>query len=199
MRKSNPKKITSLQREEKLGQKGTILWITGLSGSGKSTLAAELEQRLFARNALVYVLDGDLIRTGLNSDLGFSAEDREENIRRIGEVARLFADAGFVVIVAFISPFRQDRDRVRSSVRPEQFIEIHLDCPLEVCEKRDPKGLYKKARRNEIKEFTGITSPYEKPLSPEIRLNTNLDTIKEDTNKVIDYLEQAKIFRPEGP
>lgn len=158
-------KISRSQREARFQQTGTILWFTGLSGSGKTTLSIALEQTLFQRNVLATILDGDVIRSGLNRDLGFSAEDRKENIRRIGEVAKLLANQAFLVIVAFISPFRQDRDLIRQSVEDGRFIEVFIDCPLQVCEERETKGLYKKARNGEISDFTGISSPYEPPQS----------------------------------
>jgi len=183
-----------LEKEKRFGQKGTIIWMTGLSGSGKTTLSLELEKTLCEKGKLVYVLDGDLIRAGLNSDLGFSQNDRHENIRRIGEVSRLFADAGLIVIVAFISPFRDDRNRVRNAVQKGRFVEIFLDCSLETCEKRDPKGLYKKARRGEIKEFTGISSPYEPPENPELRLKTDSQSVEESIQQVIKYLEDSEVF-----
>jgi adenylylsulfate kinase len=160
-------------RERKQGHAGAVVWFTGLSGSGKSTLANELDWRLFERGVGSYVLDGDNIRHGLNSDLGFSPEDRTENIRRIGEVAKLFVDAGMVALTAFISPYREDRDRVRKLMaRPGDFMEVHVHAPLEVCEERDPKGLYRKARAGEIPEFTGISAPYEEPTAPELVVNT---------------------------
>jgi adenylylsulfate kinase len=166
------------QRETLLGQHGTVVWLTGLSGSGKSTVARALESRLFGEQRLAYVLDGDNLRHGLNADLGFSAHDREENIRRVGEVAALFVDAGVIVIAAFISPFRRDRDRVRATVGDARFIEVFLDVPLAVCESRDPKHLYDKARRGEIAEFTGITSPYEPPEAPDVVLHTELQDVE---------------------
>jgi adenylylsulfate kinase len=180
--------ISRLEREKLLKQKGAVLWFTGLSGSGKSTLAYEVERQLFEKGHLTYVLDGDNIRHGLNKNLGFSPEDREENIRRIGEVAKLFYDAGIIVMTAFISPYRKDRDNVRSIVGDGRFIEIYCACSLEKCEERDPKGLYKKARNGEIKEFTGISAPYEAPLVPEINVQTDLISIKESAQKVIQYL-----------
>ncbi|HIC44749.1 MAG TPA: adenylyl-sulfate kinase, partial [Sulfurimonas sp.] len=181
-------------REGKYLQNGTVLWLTGLSGSGKTTLANHLERILFDQGKLVYVLDGDKIRNGLSSDLGFSAEDRFENIRRIGEVARLFTDAGLIVIVAFISPFRKDRDSVRMAMTPGRFIEVFVDSPLEICEKRDTKGLYKKARAGMIEDFTGISSPYEPPLSAEVHLRTDKETIDESVGKVLHYLKGALLF-----
>jgi adenylylsulfate kinase len=187
-------KISQSQREQRINQKGTIFWFTGVSGSGKTTLTTELEKQLFDRNSLAYLLDGDSIRGGLNSDLTFSPEDRCENIRRVGEVARLFADAGFFVIVAFISPFRKDRDRVRNLMSPGRFIEVFVDCPLSVCEKRDPKGMYKKARAGIIPEFTGISSPYEPPKSPEIHLHTDQHTIEVCVKQVMDFFQEIKLF-----
>ena len=183
------KNVCCEEREVKFQQKGTVLWMTGLSGAGKTTLANRLERRLFDQNKLVYVLDGDKVRQGLSSDLGFSNEDRFENIRRIGEVARLFADSGLIVLVAFISPFRKDRDSVRLAMAPGKFVEIFVDSPVGVCEKRDVKGLYKKARAGIIEDFTGISSPYEPPLFPEIHLRTDKQTIDVCVNTVIDYLK----------
>ena len=183
------KNVGCEEREIRFQQKGTVLWITGLSGAGKTTLANRLERQLFDQNKLVYVLDGDKIRQGLSSDLGFSIEDRFENIRRIGEVARLFADSGLIVLVAFISPFRKARDSVRLAMAPGKFVEIFVDSPVDVCEKRDVKGLYKKARAGIIEDFTGISSPYEPPLFPEIHLRTDKQTIDECVNTVIDYLK----------
>ena len=164
--------IDGTARSQLFGHRSCTVWFTGLSGSGKSTLALALEARLHSRGVGSYVLDGDNIRFGLNSDLGFSPSDRTENIRRVGEVARLFCDAGLVVITAFISPYLRDRDLVRSLHRPERFIEVYLNTPLEECERRDDKGLYEKARNGEISEFTGISAPYEPPLNPELVLDT---------------------------
>jgi adenylylsulfate kinase len=181
--------ITREARERANGHRGATIWFTGLSGSGKSTLARALEDALFERNRRVYVLDGDNVRQGLNRDLGFSPEDRAENIRRIGEVAKLFTDAGLFVVTAFISPYRKDRDGVRASSGPGDFIEVYLDCTLEVCEARDPKGLYRKARRGEIQEFTGISAPYEPPLSPELVLQTGTSNVDECVQEVLRYLD----------
>lgn len=192
---SAPQKVTRTQREERFQQTGTILWFTGLSGSGKTTLSIALENLLFQRNALVTILDGDIVRSGLNQDLGFSAEDRKENIRRIGEVAKLLANQAFLVIVAFISPFREDRELIRQSVEDGRFIEVFIDCPLQVCEERDTKGLYKKARKGEIGDFTGISSPYEPPVSPEILLKTAENSVEECVGQIIQFLEQADIFK----
>ena len=176
------------------GHKSGVLWLTGLSGSGKSTLALELEQALFTRGWQAYVLDGDNIRFGLSSDLGFSPEDRAENIRRIGEVAALFARAGVLVITAFISPYREDRDRARA-VAPELFHEVYVKADLTVCEDRDPKGLYKKARRGEIKEFTGISAPYEEPVAPELEVDTGALSVAASVGRILDYVED-RFTRP---
>lgn len=181
--------IHRAEREGRRGHRGAIIWFTGLSGSGKSTLANHVEERLFAEGCVTYVLDGDNVRHGLNGDLGFSPDDRTENIRRIGEVARLFVDAGAIVLTAFISPYRADRDRIREAVEnPEDFIEVFVDCPLDVCEERDPKGLYEKARSGEIPEFTGISAPYEAPERPEICVDTSELSIEESADRVVEYL-----------
>lgn len=176
------------------GHGGAVLWLTGLSGSGKSTIAHRIERMLVERGVFAYVLDGDNIRHGLNRDLGFSPEERVENIRRIGEVTRLFADAGVVVLSAFISPYRADRDRVRAMVPPGQFVEIFVDTPLEICEARDPKGLYRRARAGEISGFTGIDAPYEVPRHPEVHLETEDLGIDELAQRVIRYLEEHQII-----
>lgn len=175
------------------GHRGAVLWFTGLSGSGKSTIGHRVERMLIDRGAFAYVLDGDNVRHGLNSDLGFSPEDRVENIRRIGEVARLFADAGALVVSAFISPYRSDRDRVRSLMEHGEFIEVFVDTPLEICEARDPKGLYKKARAGEISNFTGLDAPYESPQDPEVHLQTASLTVDQAAEQVIRYLEEHGI------
>lgn len=182
--------VTKQDREQIQGHRGFTIWFTGLSGSGKSTLASEVEKRLWERGVRAYVLDGDNIRHGLNQDLGFSPEDRTENIRRIGEVAKLFTDAGVVSLTAFISPYRKDRDRARSIMAEGDFIEVYVECPLEVCEQRDPKGLYKRARAGEIKEFTGISAPYEPPLNPEIVINTAENDIDACVSQILSYLEE---------
>ncbi|MFQ6105198.1 MAG: adenylyl-sulfate kinase [Candidatus Glassbacteria bacterium] len=187
-------KIDSSKREELNGHKGVVLWFTGLSGSGKSTVATEVEHALYERGCHTFVLDGDNIRHGLNKDLGFSPEDREENIRRIGEVAHLFAQAGIIAMTAFISPYRRDRDRAREINEDGKFMEIFCRCNLGTCEERDPKGLYKKARAGEIEEFTGISAPYEEPLHPELILDTDKETLEESTRKVIDLLEERGII-----
>jgi adenylylsulfate kinase len=176
------------------GHRGAILWLTGLSGSGKSTIGHRVERMLIERGAFAYVLDGDNSRHGLNRDLGFSPEDRVENIRRIGEVARLFGDAGALVLSAFISPYRQDRDRVRALMGPGEFIEVFVDTPLEICEARDPKGLYKKARAGEISNFTGLDAPYEAPENPEVHLETADLSVDGAASQVIRYLEQQQIL-----
>ena len=180
-------KISRADREKLLQQHPVILWFTGLSGSGKSTLADRVEQELHAQGYKTYLLDGDNIRHGLNNNIDFTEEGRRENIRRIGEVAKLFLDAGIIVLTAFISPFREDRDRVRSLVKDGEFIEIHVDCPLEVCESRDVKGLYAKARKGEIPNFTGISSPFEAPLQAEITVHTDTDTLDTCANKILNY------------
>jgi adenylyl-sulfate kinase len=187
-------KLDKELRAKQKRQKPCILWFTGLSASGKSTISNALEQKLFELGHHTYLLDGDNVRHGLNKDLGFSDADRVENIRRIGEMAKLFADAGLIVLSAFISPFRADRQMVRDLVEAGEFIEIHMSTPLSVCEQRDPKGLYKKARQGEIKNFTGIDSSYEAPESPEITLNTAECDIEACADKVIAYLKQNHII-----
>jgi adenylylsulfate kinase len=183
--------VLRADREARQGHPTAVIWFTGLSGSGKSTLANELDWRLFERGVSSYVLDGDNIRHGLNGDLGFSPEARTENIRRIGEVAKLFADSGTIAITAFISPYREDRDKVRTLLdRDEDFIEVFVEAPLEVCEERDPKGLYKKARSGEIPEFTGISAPYEAPVSPEIVVNTSSEDVAACVDRIIDVLAE---------
>jgi adenylylsulfate kinase len=176
-------------RERQNAHKGQIVWLTGLSGAGKSTLASWVEEVLFQSGCRTYLLDGDNVRHGLCSDLGFSTKDRQENIRRIGETARLFMDAGIIVLTAFISPFRADRELVRALVQPGDFIEVYCNATLHVCENRDPKGLYKKARRGDIPEFTGISSPYEAPLKPEIEVFTGRENLDVCVAQVIDYLD----------
>lgn len=189
--------VTREDRHKILGQKGATLWFTGFSGSGKSTVAVAVEQALAARGRLSYRLDGDNIRLGINKNLGFSAEDRAENIRRIGEVAKLFADAGVIVLSSFISPYRADRDRVRA-LHDEgklDFIEIYVHCPLDEAERRDPKGLYKKARAGQIKNFTGIDDPYEEPATPELQLKTAELTLEQEVEQVLALLEQRGILQ----
>jgi len=181
-------------REKLLNQKGVTLWFTGLSGSGKSTVANEVERQLHERGHATFVLDGDNIRHGLNKDLGFSPEDREENIRRIGEVAHLFSTASIINLTAFISPYQADRLKARELASDGEFVEVYVYCPLEECEKRDPKGLFKKARAGIIPEFTGISAPYEEPENPEIRLETHKKSVEECAKEVIKYLEEKGII-----
>jgi adenylylsulfate kinase len=181
--------VTAEQRQAILGQRGAVLWFTGLSGSGKSTVARRVEQLLLLEGHQTYVLDGDNLRMGLNQDLGFSAGDRTENIRRVGCVAQLFADAGVLCLSAFISPYRADRQAARERVPAGQFLEVFIDTPLEVCEARDPKGLYKKARAGDIPTFTGISAPYESPESPEIHVKTSDRSVESCAQEVVDYLQ----------
>jgi adenylylsulfate kinase len=184
--------IAQEDRNQLLGQQGATLWFTGLSGSGKSTIAVALEQALFQRSKLSYRLDGDNIRLGINKNLGFSADDRSENIRRIGEIAKLFVDSSVIALSSFISPYRADRDRVRELHAESNFafIEIFVDCSLAEAEARDPKGMYRKARAGEIKNFTGIDDPYEAPTKPEIHLHTDKMTLEEEVDVIMAYLEQ---------
>lgn len=191
--------ITKENRQEHKGHKSCILWYTGLSGSGKSTVANKVEEKMFDMGFHTYILDGDNVRMGLNKGLGFSDDDRKENIRRIGEVSKLFIDAGVIVGTAFISPFRSDRDMVRSIVSENEFIEIYVNTPLDVCEERDPKGLYKKARAGEIKFFTGIDSPYEAPENPEINLLTANRSVDECADEVIAWLAAKGYIKMEEP
>lgn len=186
--------IKKEEREDLLKQKGVVLWFTGLSGSGKSTVANEVANKLHSMGKLSYILDGDNIRHGLNKDLGFSPEDRTENIRRISEVANLFADAGLITITAFISPYRKDRNFCRTLLGKGRFIEIFTKACLDTCEQRDPKGLYKKAREGKIKEFTGIDAPYEEPETPELIIDTDKESVEESADKVIKKLEEFKII-----
>lgn len=186
--------VSMEDREELLNQKGCVIWFTGLSGSGKSTLANAVAHLLHERNHHTYVLDGDNVRHGLNKNLGFSPEDREENIRRVGEVAKLFVDAGSIVMTAFISPYRADRDQARDLLTENRFVEVYVDCPLDVCEERDPKGLYKKARTGEIKEFTGISAPYEAPDNAEVVIDTSQLNILESAQEVVLYLEKSLLI-----
>jgi adenylyl-sulfate kinase len=184
-------RVSSQRRREVLGHGPATVWFTGLSGSGKSTLAFAVEEALLDHGVAAYVLDGDNIRFGLNRDLGFSPEDRTENIRRIGEVCRLLHDAGLVVLTAFISPYRTDRQQVRDLHQDATFLEVFVDTPIEVCEQRDVKGLYAKARAGEILEFSGITAPYEPPAAPELRLDTSLHVLDACVDHVLDQLRQA--------
>jgi adenylylsulfate kinase len=189
--------VTREERAALLGQQGATLWFTGLSGSGKSTIAFTLEHALVQRRRLAYVLDGDNIRHGLNKNLGFSAADREENIRRIGEVAKLFADCGVVAMTSFISPYRKDRDGVRElhAAAKLPFIEVHVNTPIEVCEQRDPKGLYQKARAGQLKNFTGIDDPYEPPARPELTIDATRTSPQDAAVLLLQYLEQREILR----
>ncbi|MBN2318478.1 MAG: adenylyl-sulfate kinase [Acidobacteria bacterium] len=175
-------------RRELNKYKSCVIWFTGLSAAGKSTLANALNEKFHSMHIHGYVLDGDNIRHGLNKDLGFKPEDRKENIRRIGEVAKLLVDAGLIAITAFISPYREDRHQARELVRDDEFLEVYVKCDLAECERRDPKGIYKKARKGEIKEFTGISAPYEEPEKPEIVVDTTRNSIEECTQKLLDYL-----------
>lgn len=187
-------KLTEGNRHEYLGQHGAVVWLTGLSGSGKSTVAREVELALVSNGINASVLDGDNVRHGLNSDLGFSPADRTENIRRIGEVAKLIHEANVITLTAFISPYREDRDVVRAKMPQGRFFEVFVDAPLDVCEERDPKGLYKKARAGEIPNFTGISAPYEAPDKAELVLNTGVETLEESTRRVIQMLADAGVL-----
>jgi adenylylsulfate kinase len=182
--------VTRKEREKILGQRGVTIWLTGLSGSGKSTVATAAEQVVLGKGKLAYVLDGDNVRHGLNKNLGFSPEDRTENIRRIGEVAKLFNDSGILVFTAFISPYRDDRDAVRELMAEGDFVEVLVDADVATCEERDPKGLYKKARAGEIPEFTGISAPYEAPERPELVLDTATQSLQESVEQLVGYLEE---------
>jgi adenylylsulfate kinase len=185
--------VNRQDREKLNGHKSACVWLTGLSGSGKSTIAVQLEKQLAEAGARTYILDGDNIRHGLNKNLGFSPEDRTENIRRIGEVAKLFVDAGMVVLTAFISPYRADRDQVRA-LMPEDFVEVHVDCPIEVCEQRDVKGLYQKARAGQIKEFTGVSAPYEAPAKAELTIDTSKHSVEASAGLVQAYLAKRGVL-----
>lgn len=184
------------QREERNGHRGVVVWFTGLSGAGKTTLAQAVQESLFRSGCQTYVLDGDNLRQGLCSDLGFSAQDRSENIRRAGETAGLLADAGIIVLAAFISPFNADRERVRARLPAGGFIEVHCDCPLAVCEQRDVKGLYRRARAGEVAQFTAISSPYEAPLNPELALDTSRLGIPECVERVLARLRERAVLDP---
>jgi len=190
----HPGIIQKEDRQRLNGHRSAVVWFTGLSGSGKSTLAHRLEEKLFERGMRTYVMDGDNIRTGLNKDLGFSAEDREKNIQRIGQVAKLFVDAGILVMTAFISPYKKDREFARRLVQGGEFIEVYVKCPLTVCEQRDVKGLYQKAKEGIIKNFTGIDDPYEEPGHPEIVVETDKMAVEESVEKIVSYLEKEKYF-----
>ena len=187
--------LNRTDRRKILGHGSGVIWFTGLSGSGKSTIASEIERLLMDRGVHSYVLDGDNVRHGLNADLEFSEHDRTENIRRVGEVSKLFVDAGLVVLTAFISPFRKDRDTARSLFGPGEFFEVYTRCSLELCEIRDPKGLYAKTRRGEIAEFTGIDSPYEEPENPELVIDTEALPLEDCVRKVMELLEKSGIIK----
>ena len=187
-------RVARESKEKRNQHKSRVLWFTGLSGSGKSTVANATEKMLHDMGLQTYILDGDNVRMGLNKDLGFSAEDRTENIRRITEVAKLFADSGSIILTAFISPYREDRDKAREIISNDDFIEIFVSADLSVCEDRDPKGLYKKARSGEIKGFTGIDAPYEAPLNPELIVETDKNNIEESAQIVVDYLIENGII-----
>ena len=191
-------KVDRARREENLGQHGVTVWLTGLSASGKSTIAVLADKILTDRGHHCCVLDGDNIRRGLNSDLGFSPKDRNENIRRIGEVARLFSSHGLITLTAFISPYRADRNRNRDIHEDGDFIEVFVDCPLEVCEARDPRGLYAKARAGTIPEFTGVSAPYEPPLNPEIVLRTHAESEEESAARLVDFLAERGYLSTSG-
>ena len=187
--------ISKEDRQRQYGHKSVCIWFTGLSGSGKSTIARKLEEKLFERGVKTYVLDGDNVRHGLNNNLGFSHEDRTENIRRIGEVSKLLVDAGLVVMTAFISPYKEDRRKVRELMNEGEFMEVFIEATIETCEERDPKGLYKKAKAGEIKNFTGISAPYNNPENPELIVNTTEEAdININADKVLKYLEEKNIL-----
>lgn len=186
--------VSKAERAERKQQKPCVIWFTGLSGSGKSTLANALERALFERGHHCYLLDGDNVRQGLNSDLGFSDEARVENIRRIGETAKLFVDAGLIVMTAFISPFRTERELARNLVEDDEFIEVHVSASLDVCEERDPKGLYKKARAGEIPNFTGIGSAYETPENPDLLVDTGSNNVATCAEQLVDYLAKKGVI-----
>jgi len=188
--------VSSTTRSALKGHHGALLWFTGLSAAGKSTIANAVDYKLNHRKIHTYLLDGDNVRHGLNSSLGFSAEDRAENIRRIGEVGKLMVDAGLVVCTAFISPYRRDRDAVRATMSPGSFIEIFVDASLATCEARDPKGLYKRARAGELKQFTGIDDPYEAPAKPELVLDSNAKGVEVLADEIIDYLDNSGLLSP---
>lgn len=190
--------ILKKDREKQSGHKSAIIWFTGLSGSGKSTLACHLEHALFHRGMRTYLLDGDNIRKALNKDLGFSKEDRAENIRRVGEVARLFVDSGVLVLTAFISPYRKDRDFVRNLVRKGEFIEVYVKCSIEICRKRDVKGLYNKVEQGELLQFTGVDDPYEEPQQAELTIDTESMDVEQCIDTIIGFLERKKILTLPG-
>ncbi|AXV41371.1 adenylyl-sulfate kinase [Staphylococcus warneri] len=182
--------VTKAQRQTRNGHQSVLIWFTGLSGSGKSTVSVALEKALFEDGKQMYRLDGDNVRHGLNKNLGFSPEDRQENIRRIGEVGKLMVDSGAITVTAFISPYKQDRDNVRQLFEEQEFIEVYTQCSIETCEQRDPKGLYKKVRTGEIPEFTGISAPYEPPENPEIIIDTEDNSVEASVNQILNYLKE---------
>ncbi|MFB2003876.1 adenylyl-sulfate kinase [Staphylococcus aureus] len=184
--------VTKAQRQTRNGHQSVLIWFTGLSGSGKSTVSVALEKALFEDGKQTYRLDGDNVRHGLNKNLGFSPEDRQENIRRIGEVGKLMVDSGAITVTAFISPYKQDRDNVRKLFEEQEFIEVYTQCSIETCEQRDPKGLYKKARTGEIPEFTGISAPYEPPENPEIIIDTEDNSVEASVNQILNYLKEHR-------
>lgn len=186
--------MSRTNREHLNGHKSGVIWFTGLSGAGKSTLAYLVEDALHKKGFRTYVLDGDNIRHGVSCDLGFSVDDKSENLRRIGEVAKLFFDSGTLVLVSVISPFIKDREKVRKLINSDKFYEIYVNCPIDVCERRDTKGLYKLARSGKIKNLIGLDSPYEPPTRPELIINTNQLTIKKSVNKIITFLKDKQIF-----
>jgi adenylylsulfate kinase len=186
--------VTQADRDIRNGYRGVVLWFTGLPSSGKSTLAHQAERSLFDKGCNAYVLDGDNIRHRLNKDLSFSPEDRKENVRRIGEVANLFADAGIIVISAFISPYREDRDQARTLNEPGRFFEIYCKCSIEACEARDPKGLYRRARKGDVKDFTGLTAPYEEPESPELVVETDKYSLDDCVSQLLNFLENEGVI-----
>jgi adenylylsulfate kinase len=186
--------VTRKRRNQENGHRSVVLWFTGLSGSGKSTVCHAVEERLYQRGYRTFVMDGDNIRHGLCGDLGFSDEDRKENIRRVGEVSKLFIEAGTIVLTAFISPYPEEREKVRGMMAHGDFLEVYVDCPIEVCENRDVKGLYKRARAGEVEEFTGISSPYVAPENPELRLNTSQEELGESVEKVLELLHSRNIL-----
>lgn len=188
--------VSRTQREFRKGHRGAVLWFTGLSASGKSTLAHAVEDQLFRQGFHTFVLDGDNVRHGLCNDLGFSLEDRDENLRRVGEVAKLFLEAGVVVLSAFISPLRKERERIRSLFLPGDFFEVFCSASLEICEERDPKGLYQRARQGHIKDFTGISSPYEPPLAPDLFLDTDRLTVEESVSQILHLVSKRVKISP---
>ena len=190
----NKSKVSRHDRQQKNKHKSFVLWFTGLSGAGKSTLANAIEKKLFDSDHNVIVLDGDNVRHGLCSDLGFNEVDRNENMRRIGEVAKLFNEAGTIVIAAFISPYLQDRENIRSRLPHGDFLEVYCECDLETCEARDPKGLYARARKGEIENFTGISAPYEEPIKPDIIVNTGKQTLEQEVEIILNTLQQKNLI-----